>query len=145
MQSCSQQHLHQAQLCPTIDRAKHTPGSLLRHSARLFIILILDVEQLSSNKCLRHSDVGIFHSEGVAIQSCVMDFLRSPGFSSVADDDDIAEWSFPNTDAAMSQCSISPPRVAPGLEADATINPAMLLLQHEDLETCPNAAPIQQS
>ena len=72
-----------------------------------------------------------------------MSFSHSQDLFSVADYDDISERFLSDTETIMPQFSISPPRVPPSLEADATIDPAVLLIQQKDSETCQNAAPIQ--
>jgi hypothetical protein len=82
-----------------------------------------------------------------------MNFSRSPAFSFVeesysasADYGDTMAWYISDTDSTMLQSGLSPPALAPGWDVDATIDPALLLTQHQDLENFSNdAAPIQQS
>ena len=79
-----------------------------------------------------------------------MAFSHSPAVSHVeesysasADCDDTMVWFISNTDSAVLQSKVSPSAPAPVWDVDATIDPALLLIQHQDLENYSNdAAPI---
>jgi hypothetical protein len=79
-----------------------------------------------------------------------MAFSHSPAVSHVeesysasADYDDTMAWFISNTDSAVLQSEVSPSAPAPVWDVDATIDPALLLTQHQDLENYSNdAAPI---
>jgi len=79
-----------------------------------------------------------------------MAFSRSPAvsyaetsYSASADYDDTMAWFISDTDSAMLQSGVSPSAPAPVWDVNATIDPALLLTQHQDLENYPNnAAPI---
>ena len=61
-----------------------------------------------------------------------------------ADYDDSQAWFNSNTDSTMLQSEVSPFAPAPVWDVEATIDPALLLNQHQVPENYPNvAAPIQ--
>lgn len=67
-------------------------------------------------------------------------------YSVSANYDDTTSWPISDTDSVMLQSDVLPPALAPSWDVDATINPALLVTRHQDLETFPNeAAPIQHS
>jgi hypothetical protein len=82
-----------------------------------------------------------------------MSFSRSPAFSIVEESfsasagyNDTMAGFISDTDSNMLQFGVSPPALAHGWEDNATIDPALLLTQHQDLENFPNnATPSQQS
>jgi hypothetical protein len=79
-----------------------------------------------------------------------MAFSHSPVVSHVEESysasayyDDTMAWFISNTDSAVLQSEVSPSAPAPVWDVDATIDPALLLTQHQDLENYSNdAAPI---
>ena len=70
-----------------------------------------------------------------------MAFSHSPSFFSVANHDDMVEGLSSDMSVVVPQPDMSPQRVVPNSEDDTTINPALLLIQHEDLDA---ASPIQR-
>lgn len=78
-----------------------------------------------------------------------MAFSRSPAvsyvgksYSASSDYDNTMAW-FPDTDSTMLQSGVSPSTPGAVWDVGATIDPALLLTQQQDLENCPNdAAPI---
>ncbi|KAI1869076.1 uncharacterized protein JN550_006063 [Neoarthrinium moseri] len=87
------------------------------------------------------------------VWSYAMAFSRSPALShfeeiygASADYDDTIAWSISEADSTMLQSGVLPSALAPGREVDATIDPALLLTQHQDLENSPfDAAHMQPS
>jgi hypothetical protein len=81
-----------------------------------------------------------------------MAFSHSPAvphveesYSASADYDDTMAWFISNTDSAVLQSRVSPSAPAPVWDLDATIDPALLLTQHQDLENYSNnATPIHR-
>jgi len=79
-----------------------------------------------------------------------MDFSHNPAISYVQEsysdspnDDDTMAWSISNTNSTVIQSAVSPSAPTPFWDVDATIDPALLLAQGQDLENYSNdAAPI---
>lgn len=155
MQSCSQLHqdqpkCHPCSTGPSIRLATSLPLNPLSfpHPSSRYLKLghsaeTVSIVSLSTSFTLRPATARLY----------AMAFLQSPalpyaeeGYSAPTDYEDTMRW-FPSAvDSTELQSGEPPPALLPEWEVDATIDPALLLTQHQCLESYPNnATPIQQS